>query len=608
MQANLFELYSQSLRTYGVTKNGLSGSVDLRMTPVLTATLRAGVVAQTAQTFVASSAVVRPSAGANLQYQLDAKNTLVAGADWSQFGSNTQVKWTHVLNPTTALSLEGYTSKPQVGQLMHGFKLALNIAGDFDGIGSRASIRTPSASPAAAGNAPRQRQSLLATTSASPFYRALGVEVAVDTSVKPVLLVSVDKAGLPAGASIDPLNGNISFAAPAGLGTFVSAVNTSNGAVVLGSIFALSGGVVTLQTRALEAFLAPGAQTIAASFTGGVLNIVVQKGSVKILSITFVQNIPAPDAPTGLALNTAAVTNNNRPTLSWAAVASATSFSVRINGGAWVDVGNTTSFQLPAQTDGLETMQVQANRLVGTATLVSPASTAVSLTIDTALPGVPTGLAISTTSVTNDTRPTLSSGAVANATSYSVRINGGAWVDVGNTTSYQLPVQTRGLKTLRVQANKLVGTAILVSATSASVSVAIDTAPPAAPTGLALNTAAVTSNTQPTLVWSAVAGATSYSVRISGGAWVDVGNTTSYQLTFQTDGLKTLQVQANKLVGTAVLVSPASSSVSVTIDINVPPPVVIAPGAPTGLALNTPAVANNNRPTLSWAAVADATS
>ena len=254
-------------------------------------------------------------------------------------------------------------------------------------------------------------------------------------------------------------------------------------------------------------------------------------------------------------------------------MAGATSYSVRINGGAWVDVGSTTSYQLPTQIDGVKNLQVQANKLVGAATLIGAASAAVSVTIDTALPAAPTGLALNTAAVTSNTQPNLSWDAVAGATSYSVRINGGAWVDVGSTTSYQLPAQTDGLKTLQVQANKVVGTAILVSPASTSVSVTIDTfvpppvvVSPSAPTGLALNTPAVTNNNRPTLSWAAVAGATSYSVRINAGAWVDVGNSTSYQLPTQTDGLKTLQVQANKLVGGSTTVSAASAGVGVTVD------------------------------------------
>lgn len=59
-----------------------------------------------------------------------------------------------------------------------------------------------------------------------------------------------------------------------------------------------------------------------------------------------------------------------------------------------------------------------------------------------------------------------------------MRINAGAWVDVGNITSYQLPVQTDGLKTLQVQANKLVGGNNTVSAASAGVGVTVDTVAP----------------------------------------------------------------------------------------------------------------------------------
>jgi hypothetical protein len=104
------------------------------------------------------------------------------------------------------------------------------------------------------------------------------------------------------------------------------------------------------------------------------------------LSITITVLAGTPTAPTGLALNTPAVTNNPRPTLSWSAVGGATSYSVRLNGGAWVDVGNITSYQLPTQGDGAKTLQVQANRLSGSTTFMSSASTSVSVTVDTVAP------------------------------------------------------------------------------------------------------------------------------------------------------------------------------------------------------------------------------
>ena len=128
---------------------------------------------------------------------------------------------------------------------------------------------------------------------------------------------------------------------------------------------------------------------VAASLAPGVYNgtLVASDGSTTSsvgVTITVQANVPV--APTGLSLNTPAFTNNNRPSLSWGAVADATSYSVRINGGAWTNVGNVTSYQLPSQTDGLKTLQVQANRLVGGVTLVSSQSASVGVTVDTVAP------------------------------------------------------------------------------------------------------------------------------------------------------------------------------------------------------------------------------
>jgi large repetitive protein len=135
----------------------------------------------------------------------------------------------------------------------------------------------------------------------------------------------------------------------------------------------LSGGNIVVATS-----MAPGV------YTG---DLIASDGiTTSRLSITITVLAATPSAPTGLALNTPAVTNNARPTLSWSAVGGATSYSVRINGGAWVDVGNITSYQLPTQGDGAKTLQVQANRLSGSTTFTSSASTSVGVTIDTVAP------------------------------------------------------------------------------------------------------------------------------------------------------------------------------------------------------------------------------
>jgi hypothetical protein len=135
----LFELYTQALSTYGITKNGIAGSAELLITPDLTATLRGGVVSQQANTFVPGPTEVSPSAGVTLNYQLDARNLISGNLDSSKFATNTSLKWTHAINSNTTMSVEGYSIKSQVGESVQGGRFSFNFIGNFDGMGSRSS-------------------------------------------------------------------------------------------------------------------------------------------------------------------------------------------------------------------------------------------------------------------------------------------------------------------------------------------------------------------------------------------------------------------------------------------------------------------------------------
>jgi hypothetical protein len=116
------------------------------------------------------------------------------------------------------------------------------------------------------------------------------------------------------------------------------------------SIFDLSGGSMTIQTRALAAFLSAGTQTITATFTGGVLSIVAQKGSVKIISITYTPNavvLPVPAAPSAADFSCDDATNLCTP----AAGVNLALYELSVNGGAYGPVVATTLYP------GLQTLR-----------------------------------------------------------------------------------------------------------------------------------------------------------------------------------------------------------------------------------------------------------
>ena len=105
------------------------------------------------------------------------------------------------------------------------------------------------------------------------------------------------------------------------------------------------------------------------------------------------------------------------------------------------------------------------------------------------LPATPANFALvndsgtSGDNITNDARFTWMS--VAGATAYEVSTNGTSWTDIGNTVSYDFSNldNSNGTKTAYLRAKNVAG----VSATQATKSFTLDTIPPAAPTGLALD-------------------------------------------------------------------------------------------------------------------------
>ncbi|WP_440216347.1 Ig-like domain-containing protein [Chromobacterium piscinae] len=379
--------------------------------------------------------------------------------------------------------------------------------------------------------------------------------------------------------------------------------------------------------------LADGGHVITAMASSGGVNSGVSSGR----SITI--DTTAPSAPSGLALSAATdtgssssdgKTSNNQPTVQGTAEANST-VTVYVDGTA---VGTATADGSGAWTynltsslsEGSHSIRATATDAAGNA---SGQSTAYSITVDTAAPAVPSGLALSAASdtgsshsdgVTGNNQPTVQGTAEANST-VTVYVDGTA---VGTATangsgvwSYNLASPLAdGNHSIRATATDAAGNA---SGQSTAYSVTVDTAAPAAPTGLALNAASdtgsshsdgITDNNQPTVQGTAEANST-VTVYVDGTA---VGTATangsgvwSYNLASPlADGNHSIRATATDAAGNA---SGQSTAYSITVD-------TAAPAAPTGLALSVASdtgsshsdgVTDNNQPTVQGTAEANST-
>jgi hypothetical protein len=250
------------------------------------------------------------------------------------------------------------------------------------------------------------------------------------------------------------------------------------------------------------------------------------------------------------------------------------------------------------------------------------------LTIDTTAPAAPTGLALDPASdsgvpgddLTNVTHPTVhgtaeagsavqlfADGILAGSTTAGA---GGAW---SITPAAAL---SQGAHQLTATATDVVGN---TSLSSAALVVTIDTTPPAAPTGLALDPASdsgvpgddITNIAAPTITGQAEPGSTvevfdgsdplGTTVASTAGAWAFAVDPASPLA----DGVHHLTATANDVAGNP---GPASAEVDVTIDTTVP-------AAPTGLGLAAASdsgvvgdgITNVTRPTLTGTAEAGST-
>jgi large repetitive protein len=251
----------------------------------------------------------------------------------------------------------------------------------------------------------------------------------------------------------------------------------------------------------------------------------------------------------------------------------------------------------------------------------SPASAPLNLAIDTAAPSTPPSAALAAASdsgtpgdnLTNVTTPTLTGVAEANAT-VTVYLGG---VSVGTvvasatgTWSFTTAALPDGLVSVTVTATDAAGN---VSATSAPVSITVDTAVPSTPSqpvlAAASDTGALGDNTTkiatPTLTGTGEPGATITvydGTTLLGMATVATDGTFGFTSPALADGVHTITTTATDPAGN---VSPASSPITVTIDASAPAApsaAVLSPGSDSGVvgdnltAVKTPTLTGTGEP------------
>ena len=259
--------------------------------------------------------------------------------------------------------------------------------------------------------------------------------------------------------------------------------------------------------------------------------------------------VAAPASPTGLA----ATAGDARVSLAWNAVATATSYSVLRNGVAIGTTASTTFIDLTAINGTTYSYAVIAINAGGS----SAASLAVSATPVAAVIPVPSGLV----ATPGDAQVALTWTATAGAVSYQV-LRGGVLIATPTTNSYVDSGVSNGTTySYAIKAVTASGTSAASSAVTATPVAAITQL--AAPTGLVANTATALNTGAFRLQWSAVAGATGYSV-YRNGVLLGTSATNSYTPSGVTYG----SINSYYVVATDTVASHASAP-SATISVGV---------------------------------------
>ena len=406
-------------------------------------------------------------------------------------------------------------------------------------------------------------------------------------------------------------------------------VTLYDGATLLGTATANSSGNWSFTSNALG----DGDHTLTATQTDVAGNVSAASTALTIAidaSAPAVPSAPDLDASSDSGLNTDNLTSDNTPTVTGTADAGSTvtlydTDGTTVLGTATADGSGNWSITCSVLSAGAHTLTTKATDGAGN---TSSASSGLSITIDAAAPAAPSAPDLSaasdsgsssTDNLTNDTTPTLTGTAEANATI--TMYDGG--VSIGTVTadssgdwSFTTGVLAAGSHSLTAMATDAAGN---ISGASAALVLTIDTSisTPSAPdltsasdSGTS-NTDNLTNATTPTLIGTAEAGST-VTLYDTDGSTV-LGSTTAngsgnWLLTSSalSAGAHTLTAKATDGAGN---VSSVSSGLIVTLD-------AIAPAVPSALDLDassdsgsssTDSLTSDNTPTVTGTADAGST-
>lgn len=337
--------------------------------------------------------------------------------------------------------------------------------------------------------------------------------------------------------------------------------------------------------------------------TGEMLHEAMYSGAVTIdyvyLAGSLVARItkgdaPPPPPPAAPAwINVPASSNDGNVTVSWAAVAGATTYVLQqqFGGAGWTQIysGGTTSKALSGLANGSYVYRVQACNADGCGAYATSGTLTVSAPQP---PPMPASINVPASSSTGSV--TISWSPADGAASYVLQqqANGGGWTQAysGSATSTNLAALANGSYVYSVQACNAVGCSDW--RVSGALTVALIPAPPAS-----INVPSSSYGPVIPVNWSASANATNYVLEESfndggwGVAWT--GNTTSTTVTVPDGGNYRFQVAACAAGGCSAFT--ASGNIAVT----------LPPGSAPSL--SGPASSTTGTFTLSWAPVAGAT-
>jgi len=248
--------------------------------------------------------------------------------------------------------------------------------------------------------------------------------------------------------------------------------------------------------------------------------------------------------PSAVTANNATNVTSSSFTAHWTSNTKASSYKLFVNGSE-VYSGANTSFDVSNLSFGTTpTYYVKALNSAGT----SPNSNTITVNLNP-----DTVTALDATDLTQ-TSFTANWSSLTGATSYKLKVDNGAFTDVGNITSKSITALTIGSShTYSVQAVNAGGT----GSSSNIISLTLLPSAVTATSGTNITASSFTAN------WDAVSSATSYKLKVDNGVFTDIGNVTSFNVTGLTAGTThTYSVQAVNAGGTGS----SSNTISVTLN------------------------------------------